>query len=98
MDKQVLSTLAQSTIENSVDFAHVHGYDHNQLVSALNSLAAHDVISLTVLEKKETKLTELGEEVIANGSPEVQLWHTIPEEGKLKAEVDVCNSKRPKNS
>lgn len=90
IERLVLQELHQNgCITDSVVFARTHRIQHKDLVSELNSLAAHELVALKNILIQTTELTEEGEEVLVHGSPEFRLWALVGENGVLKVEAEV---------
>jgi len=84
IEKLLLTNIAAlGIIDNSWSFAAANNLDHQQLVGVLKSLVADRYLTEEMLESKFWTLTDEGKDVIANGSPEIQVLKLIPAEGGI---------------
>ncbi len=65
-------------IDDSFAHAAALGCDHQALVGLLKSLAADGLVALSPLSSTLLALTEEGEAVVAQGSPEWRLFDAVP--------------------
>eukprot|EP01112_Ceratiomyxa_fruticulosa_P018562 TRINITY_DN595_c0_g1_i1.p1 TRINITY_DN595_c0_g1~~TRINITY_DN595_c0_g1_i1.p1 ORF type:complete len:543 (+),score=151.81 TRINITY_DN595_c0_g1_i1:69-1631(+) len=76
-------------ISNSGDWARNHQWEHNDLlVGVLKSYEAWGVVLLDTIEQRSVVLTEDGNEILKNGSPEVRIFNAIPQDGVNQKEFD----------
>jgi phenylalanyl-tRNA synthetase alpha chain len=68
-------------IPDSFTHAASLGVDHQTLVGLLKSLAADGLVELAPLSTTLLALTEEGESVVSQGSPEWRLFDAVPESG-----------------
>lgn len=72
---------AQGGIPDSFAHAESLGVDHQALVGQLKSLSADGLVELTPLSTNLLALTEEGEGVVRDGSPEWRLFEAVPADG-----------------
>lgn len=73
--------------QNSVDsraLAEANKWDHDQLIGVMNSLISKEMLVGTKREATILHTTPEGDDAIARGSPEFQVFNAIPAEGKTK--------------
>jgi phenylalanyl-tRNA synthetase alpha chain len=77
---------ARGLIENSLDLAGEHGWDHEKLVGVLKSLEADSCVTNTPTSVKSWKVTEEGQRVLDAGSPEVLVFNLVKRKGQASKE------------
>ncbi|ESQ36306.1 hypothetical protein EUTSA_v10007412mg [Eutrema salsugineum] len=87
-DDQVVSVLLgflqyNEEIPDSRQFSAEHNFDHNQVVSVIQSLLGFRYIEAQDLVWETCVLTDEGKRYATQGSPEVQLFLAVPEEGSI---------------
>ena len=83
-----LSSSPDAVVADSLELAAEKGFDHAALVGVIKSLAAEGYCAPpTVLKVKAYALTEEGEGVLANGSPEFKFFNGLPESGSTEQEL-----------
>ncbi|EOA16530.1 hypothetical protein CARUB_v10004690mg [Capsella rubella] len=70
-------------ITDSGHFAAEFNLDHNEVVNVIKSLHGFRYIDVQDLKKETWVLTDEGKKYAAEGSPEVQLFLAVPEEGSI---------------
>lgn len=81
-EQLILSTLAaRGDIPDSWNLASEYGLDHQVIVGAIKSLLVDSYVIDDQISTSFWTLTDEGSEIIANGSPEMQVYTTIPAEG-----------------
>ena len=72
------SLSADGVINDTMDFAAAHGVDHQDLVGTIKSLLVDAYVVDEQISKTLWALTGEGEQVVANGSPEYQVYNAVP--------------------
>ncbi|CAL9228583.1 unnamed protein product [Arabidopsis halleri] len=70
-------------ITDSGQFSAEFNLDHNEVVNVIKSLHAFRYIDVQDIKKETWVLTDEGKKYAAEGSPEVQLFLAVPEEGSI---------------
>ncbi|KAE8702236.1 putative phenylalanine--tRNA ligase alpha subunit [Hibiscus syriacus] len=70
-------------IPDSGQFAAQHGIHHNDVVNVIKSLHGFRYIDAQDIKRESWILTDEGKKYAAEGSPEVQLFLAIPQEGSI---------------
>ncbi|KAL9820391.1 Phenylalanine--tRNA ligase alpha subunit, cytoplasmic [Arabidopsis thaliana] len=70
-------------ITDSGQFSAEFNIDHNELVNVIKSLHGFRYIDVQDIKKETWILTDEGKKYAAEGSPEVQLFLAVPEEGSI---------------
>ncbi|KAJ6368666.1 hypothetical protein OIU78_001109 [Salix suchowensis] len=73
-------------ISDSGQFATDSGLDHNDVVNVIKSLHGFRYIDAQDIKKETLVLTEEGKKYAEKGSPEVQLFLAVPQEGSISKE------------
>uniref|UniRef100_A0A6N2L5N1 phenylalanine--tRNA ligase n=1 Tax=Salix viminalis TaxID=40686 RepID=A0A6N2L5N1_SALVM len=73
-------------ISDSGQFATDRGLDHNDVVNVIKSLHGFRYIDAQDIKKETLVLTEEGKKYAEKGSPEVQLFLAVPQEGSISKE------------
>ncbi|KAG6777848.1 hypothetical protein POTOM_017686 [Populus tomentosa] len=73
-------------IPDSGQFATDNGLDHNDVVNVIKSLHGFLYIEAQDIKRETLVLTEEGRKYAEKGSPEVQLFLAVPEEGSISKE------------
>lgn len=68
---------AGKTVDSTYKYALTHALDHLLVVGIVKSLDAKEVAKITQIEFTESSLTALGQDAVANGSPEARIWHKL---------------------
>ncbi|KAE9616516.1 putative phenylalanine--tRNA ligase [Lupinus albus] len=74
-------------IKDSGEFAAERNIDHNEIVNVIKSLYGFRYVDVEDIKRESWVLTDEGNTYAVSGSPEVQLFLAIPEEGILKDEL-----------
>ncbi|KAG8500296.1 hypothetical protein CXB51_003702 [Gossypium anomalum] len=83
-EKAILGYLATSEeIPDSGQFASLHGFQHNDVVNVIKSLHGFRYIDAQDIKRESWVLTDEGKKYAADGSPEVQLFLAVPQEGSI---------------
>ncbi|KAM3569224.1 hypothetical protein VYU27_008669, partial [Nannochloropsis oceanica] len=82
-ESTLLQLLAQEQrkVTDSFAFAATHKADHQALIGLLNSLAGDGLLELSPRQTNLLELTEEGQKVLVEGSPEARVFAAIPAEG-----------------
>eukprot|EP01087_Luapelamoeba_hula_P007312 TRINITY_DN1790_c0_g1_i1.p1 TRINITY_DN1790_c0_g1~~TRINITY_DN1790_c0_g1_i1.p1 ORF type:complete len:525 (+),score=105.41 TRINITY_DN1790_c0_g1_i1:21-1595(+) len=84
IEAAILAKLVETgVIEDSLQLAASLNVSNTVLAGVLTSLAAHFIVELTVQNVETTVLTEAGEALVRDGSPEAQLWAATADGNKL---------------
>jgi phenylalanyl-tRNA synthetase alpha chain len=75
--ENIVLELDKSGSVDSQSFAAAHKVDHQEVVGALKSLSAREVVALEQYDVNELGLTSEGEQYANLGSPEVRLWNFL---------------------
>lgn len=83
IEQSILSFLAVdgSIIEDSYEFARSFSFDHQLVVGAIKSLLVDRYVAEESITVTFWSLTEEGDEISAKGSPEYQVFISVPAEG-----------------
>jgi phenylalanyl-tRNA synthetase alpha chain len=82
VEQLILSYVAKNDqINDTYDFSIEQNLDHQGLIGTLKSLLADNYLLDAPLSTSFWTLTSEGEDVVKNGSPEIQVLKAIPEEG-----------------
>lgn len=76
-------------IRDSGEFAAERGIEHNEIVNVIKSLHGFRYVDAQDIKRETWVLTDEGETYATVGSPEVQLFLAIPQEGISKEELQV---------
>jgi hypothetical protein len=73
-----------STIDDSYTYAQTHTppLSHQALIGLLNSLAGDGLVELSSLSTPLLDLTQEGESILANGSPEWRVFQALGADGE----------------
>ncbi|KAB2035993.1 hypothetical protein ERO13_D04G167200v2 [Gossypium hirsutum] len=83
-EEAILGYLATSEeIPDSGQFASQHGFQHNDVVNVIKSLHGFRYIDAQDIKRESWVLTDEGKKYAADGSPEVQLFLAVPQEGSI---------------
>ncbi|KAK8360408.1 hypothetical protein V6Z12_A04G162300 [Gossypium hirsutum] len=83
-EEAILGYLATSEeIPDSGQFASQHGFQHNDVVNVIKSLHGFRYIDAQDIKRESWVLTDEGKMYAADGSPEVQLFLAVPQEGSI---------------
>ncbi|XP_023638899.1 phenylalanine--tRNA ligase alpha subunit, cytoplasmic [Capsella rubella] len=83
-ERSILGFLQNSDqISDSGQFSSDHNLDHDQVKNVIKSLQAFRYIDAQEVIRKTWVLTEEGNKYATQGSPEVQLFSAVPEEGSI---------------
>lgn len=74
-------------ISDSGEFASARGIDHNEIVNIIKSLHGFRLVDAQDIKRERWVLSDEGKSYAASGSPEVQLFSTIPPEGISREEL-----------
>ncbi|OIW08713.1 hypothetical protein TanjilG_03389 [Lupinus angustifolius] len=74
-------------IKDSGEFAAERNIDHNEIVNVIKSLYGFRYVDVEDIKRESWVLTDEGNTYAVSGSPEVQLFLAIPEEGIVKDEL-----------
>lgn len=90
-EEAILGYLATTEeIPDSGQFACQHGFQHNDVVNVIKSLHGFRYIDAQDIKRESWVLTDEGKKYAADGSPEVQLFLAVPQEGSIsKDELQV---------
>lgn len=88
IEAAVLSTLQGGDIANSLDFSKQKGFEHLALIGVLKSLVSDNYVQIEPSDHEGWKLTAEGEQCVANGSPEAQVFALVPDAGIAKDEIE----------
>lgn len=82
--------IADDVIADSYDYARIKNKHHaNEIVPSIKSLEANNKVITTPLTFKTWALTDEAEGYVQKGSPEAQIWNSVPAEGiDQKALID----------
>ncbi|KAK8490269.1 hypothetical protein V6N11_048195 [Hibiscus sabdariffa] len=74
---------AAEEIPDSGKFASQHGLQHSEVVNVIKSLHGFRYIDAQDIKRESWVLTDEGKKYAAEGSPEVQLFLAVPQEGSI---------------
>jgi phenylalanyl-tRNA synthetase alpha chain len=83
IDALLLSAVDTGSIEDSLAWSTLHGFDHQRVIGAVKSLEAEGYVTSEALSTEHLVLSTEAEGFIARGSPEAQLFAALPAEGGL---------------
>ena len=87
MEERLLSALATAPIADSAAFAQTLSVDHNALVGTIKSLVADGYITEAPFEVASWELTEEAKTYLQAGSPEVQIYRYLKENGPVSQDT-----------
>lgn len=88
LTERILQHLENVDKVDTLDLVGVFGVDHQKIVGALKSIQAHgELVNAETTSRKSLEVTEEGQLVVANGSHEAVLYHSVPAEGIPQAEL-----------
>lgn len=94
LDEVILAALADAPIADSWAWSAARGLLHQKVVGAVKSLEAEGYVAAVASSTDILELTPEAEGYVARGSPEVQLFAALPEEGaRTEAELEAAFSK-----
>uniref|UniRef100_A0A1J3D4E5 phenylalanine--tRNA ligase n=2 Tax=Noccaea caerulescens TaxID=107243 RepID=A0A1J3D4E5_NOCCA len=70
-------------ITDSGQFSAEHNLDHNEVVNVIKSLHGFRYIDVQDIKRETWVLTDEGKKYAAEGTPEIQLFLAVPEEGSI---------------
>uniref|UniRef100_A0A1J3EQR0 phenylalanine--tRNA ligase n=1 Tax=Noccaea caerulescens TaxID=107243 RepID=A0A1J3EQR0_NOCCA len=70
-------------ITDSGQFSSEHNLDHNEVVNVIKSLHGFRYIDVQDIKRETWVLTDEGKKYAAEGTPEIQLFLAVPEEGSI---------------
>lgn len=87
LESVLLRTVEHSPIECTYQWSLDNGYDHNLVIGTMKSLLIDGYVREESITTEFWQLMPEAESYIEKGSPEVQVFHAIPEAGATEAEL-----------
>jgi len=86
--QQLLFALDKTDGINSLDYSNEKNVDHNQIIGAIKSLQASEMVIGDFKDKKVNGLTKDGEVSAEKGSAEARLWEIVGTDGMDRGEAE----------
>lgn len=88
LTEQILKYLDEHEEVDTLDLVPIFNENHQKIIGALKSIeATGDLVHSETVSRKSWELTEEGRQIAANGSHEAIVFHSIPEDGILQADL-----------
>ena len=91
IEEALRAALAEAgAVEDTLDFASTHGFEHDAVIGACKSLQSGDFIESKTLERSVVALTKDGVEAAELGSPEARVFALVPADGTIDQDALVA--------
>lgn len=87
LEAAILAAVDAGQLNDSADFAAAHHVDHQVVVGLLKSLLSADMITTQDIDHSRWTLTAEAQGYLGVGSPEAQVFNTVPPEGITLADL-----------
>lgn len=88
LTEQILKYVDENGQVDTLDLVPVFGVDHQKIVGALKSIESNgELLNTEQTSHKSWELSSEGKEVLANGSHEAVVFHSIPADGIAQTDL-----------